>query len=100
MIDTFVIPQKDAIIALDLASASINTQLDEGITLTDTDSYLKLKTFYSLFQINSRFAELVLESAKAEGIRRTMMKQSLHVRHLSSSSNKENFSQYNSSKES
>lgn len=98
MIDTFVIPQKDAIIALDLASASINTQLDEGITLTDTDSYLKLKTFYTLFKIESRFAELVLESAKAEGIRRTMMKQSLHVRHLSSTNNSNNLSQFSPNK--
>ena len=94
MIDTFVIPQKDAIIALDLASASINSNLDEGITLTDTDSYLKLKTFYTLFKIESKFASLVLESAKAEGIRRTMMKQSLHIRHLSSNQNQSNLSEY------
>jgi hypothetical protein len=94
MIDTFIIPQKDAIIALDLASASIRTELDEGITLTDTDSYLRLKNIYTFNMINSKFADLVLQSAKAEGIRKMMTKQPIHVRHLSSTSNSSNLSQF------
>ena len=93
MIDTHIIPHKDALIALDLASTSIQTQLDEGITLTNNDTYLKLKTLFQFNQINSKFAEMILQSVKAEGIRQTMTTQPIHIRHLASTPNNTNLTE-------
>jgi len=95
MIDTHIIPHKDALIALDLASTSIQTQLDEGITLTNNDTYLKLKTLFTFNQIDSKFANLILESVKAEGIRQTMTQQPIHIRHLASTPNQTNLTEKN-----
>jgi hypothetical protein len=93
MIDTHIIPHKDAILALDLASTAITTHLDDGITLTNNDNYLKLKNLYTFNKIKSKFADLVLQSAKAEGIRQTMMNQPIHIRHLASTPNDVNLSE-------
>ena len=89
MIDTFIIPRKEAILALDLVSASLLNNVDEGIALSNTDTYLRIKTLYNFNSINSRFAQLVLESSKAEGLRQMFMRQPTHVRFQSTRSESE-----------
>lgn len=83
MIDTFIINRDEALMALDLASASISKQYDAGITLSNNPNYIILNNVYSLNQINSKFANLILNMAKDEGIRQMMEKQSFHIRQLS-----------------
>ena len=67
MIDTFIIPRKEAILALDLVSASLLNNVDEGIALSNTDTYLRIKTLYNFNSINSRFAQLVLRLLQSRG---------------------------------
>ena len=83
MIDTFIINRDEALMALDLASASISNQYDPGITLSNNPNFIILNNVYSLNQINSKFANLILNMAKDEGIRQMMQKQSFHIRQLS-----------------
>jgi 16S rRNA U516 pseudouridylate synthase RsuA-like enzyme len=87
MIDTFIIPKDEAIIALDLASASISQRFESGITLSNNPNYLKLKNIYSFNQINSKFASLILQHSKEEGIRQMLEKQSFHIRQLATETN-------------
>ena len=79
-LDTFIIPRKEAVLALDLVSASLSIDLPSGIALSDTDSYLRLSTLFSFHQIQGPFSSLILQAAHNEGTRRMMMKQKLHSR--------------------
>ena len=99
MIDTFIIPRKEAILALDLVSASLLDNVDEGIALSNTDTYLRIKTLYHFNSINSKFADLVLQSAKAEGLRQMFMRQPTHVRFQSTRSESESLLHHETSKQ-
>jgi len=99
MIDTFIIPRKEAILALDLVSASLLDNVDEGIALSNTDTYLRIKTLYHFNSINSKFADLVLQSAKAEGLRQMFTRQPTHVRFQSTRSESESLLHHESTNE-
>tara|TARA_A100001037_G_scaffold73710_1_gene65956 strand:+ start:7168 stop:7431 length:264 start_codon:yes stop_codon:yes gene_type:complete len=66
-----------------MVSAGIAQSQDEGISLSDSNDYLRLSNIYQFHGIKSRFADMVLQSAKAEGRRLMMMRQPFHVRIMS-----------------
>lgn len=80
MTDTFIIPKQEALLALDLVSASQSIHLPEGIALTDNDSFLRLHSIYLFHGIDNQFSKLVLSSLLAEGQRQMMMRQPIHTR--------------------
>tara|TARA_Y100000287_G_C14180317_1_gene334572 strand:- start:391 stop:693 length:303 start_codon:yes stop_codon:yes gene_type:complete len=90
MINNFIIPRDEALIALDLASATISKQFESGITLSNNPNYLKLKNIYTFNQINSKFANLILQHSREEGIRQMMEKQPFHIRQLSTETTQSN----------
>lgn len=80
MTDTFIIPKKDALLALDLVSASQSIHLQPGIALSDSDSFLRLQSLYTFHGIDNQFSQLVLQSLLSEGTRQMMMRQPIHTR--------------------
>ena len=52
MNDTVFIPHKDALLALDLVSASLQDSLDVGITLSNTPDYLRLRNLFLFNKIS------------------------------------------------
>jgi len=84
--DTLIIPTKDALLALDLVAASLQHSEDTGITLCNTDTYLRLKNVYQFHGISGIFAKRALTASKDEGKRQMMTKQPVHVRYMASSS--------------
>ena len=86
MNDTVFIPHKDALLALDLVSASLQSSLDIGITLSNTADYLRLKNIFTFNRISGPFAALALQASLDEGMRQMFTKQPIHVRNMSSRS--------------
>ena len=80
MRETITISTPEARLALDMVSAGITQNIDEGIALSDSNDYLRLQNIYQFHGIKSKFADMVLASAKAEGRRLMMMRQPFHVR--------------------
>lgn len=87
MNDTVFIPHKDALLALDLVSATLQSNLDVGITLSNTPDYLRLRNIFLFNKISGPFSQLALKSSLEEGIRQMMTSQPIHVRNMSSSNN-------------
>ena len=85
-IETFIIPVNEGVLALDLVSASLNSNVDKGVALSNTDSHLRLKTVFGFAQIDGPFAQMVLAASLAEGQRQMFMRQPIHVRVQSSKS--------------
>jgi hypothetical protein len=83
MNDTIFIPRKDAILALDLVASSVQNGLDEGISLSNNNSYLRLKNLYTFNGVKSRFADKVLQASLDEGKRQMMTRQPTHIRFMS-----------------
>lgn len=87
MDDTIFIPHKDALLALDLVSASLQNSLDVGITLSNTPDYLRLKNIFTFNNISGPFANLCLNASLQEGMRKMFQNQPIHVRNMSSKTN-------------
>ena len=83
MRETITISTPEARLALDMVSAGISNNIDDGIALSNSNDYLRLFNIYQFHGIKSKFADMVLTSAKAEGRRLMMMKQPFHVRMMS-----------------
>ena len=85
MDDTIFIPHKDALLALDLVSSSLQKSLDIGITLSDSPDYLRLRNVFTFNQIKGKFASLCLQASLEEGMRKMFQNQPIHIRNMSSS---------------
>ncbi len=70
-------------------SASLNSNVDKGVALSNTDSHLRLKSVFAFSQIDGPFSQMVLDASLAEGQRQMFMKQPIHVRVQSSKSSDE-----------
>ena len=84
MDDTVFIPHKDALLALDLVSASLQKSLDVGITLSNTSDYLRLRNIFKFNKISGPFASLCLTASLEEGMRKMYQSQPIHIRNMSS----------------
>ena len=96
MNDTVFIPHKDALLALDLVSASLQDSLDVGITLSNTPDYLRLRNLFLFNKISGPFAQLALKASLDEGIRQNMVSQPIHVRNMSSLDRKDSVVEHTS----
>ncbi len=95
MVNNFIIPKEEAIIALDLAASTISSKFESGITLSNNSNYLKLKNIYTFNKIESKFSNLILQHSKEEGIRQMMEKQQYHIRQLSTETTQPNLTIHN-----
>ena len=80
MTDTYIIPKKEALLALDLVSASQSIHLSPSVALSNSDSILRLQSLYTFHGIDNQFSRLVLSSLLNEGQRQMMMNQPIHTR--------------------
>lgn len=94
MKDTVFIPHKDALLALDLVSTTLQSKLNVGITLSDTPDYLRMKNLFLFNKITGPFSQLALSASLEEGIRQMMTKQPIHVRNMSSINNDNSIVEY------
>lgn len=75
-----VIPTKDALLALDIVAASLETGVGPNIAMNDNKDFVRISLLYKLSGINGIFSNLILDSLLSEGRRNMYSRQPYHVR--------------------
>ena len=78
--EMLTIPTKEAILALDMVAAHLMTNEDEGVAMSNSSEYVKLKNLFQFHNIAGPFSKMVLNAAKEEGKRQMFQMQKLHLR--------------------
>jgi len=87
--DMITIPTKEAILALDMVAAQVMTSEDEGIAMSNSGEYVKLRNLFKFHGISGKFSQMVLDAAKAEGRRKMFQRQPLHLRTMATKNSDE-----------
>jgi hypothetical protein len=82
--EMMTIPTKEAILALDMVAAHLMNNEDDGVTMSNSGEYVKLKNLFQFHNIAGPFSKMVLNAAKDEGKRQMFQSQPLHLRTMAS----------------